>query len=162
MENESIHNHVHDPEPIDLESIGAHIDNDHLIRVHESEYNGIPKTGRYVHVNIGKADNHRVGEYYAFPRIIGRQDSGKPIMSFKHVLIARCDDVHLGHHIDDLSGEDFNYMMGHIRDSDSLKKILLDRYTISRPDLSTEGILESDLTITYLEILGEVERIDLE
>lgn len=126
-----------------------------VIRIQQEEYDEIPKSGLYAHFNLGVA-NHVPGETYFLARILKHgHDDVEPVLSFENILTGKCVSVKLGVPIDSLSEADFEFSMSGIKDTASLKEIILSRYTKSRPHLSKEEILNMGVTITLLEIKNQ-------
>ena len=125
------------------------------IRIKTEEYDEIPRSGPYTHFNLGVA-NHVAGTIYALPQIMkgGYQTKTRivePILSYKDILCAQCVDVRVCS-FDDVTDYDLKYAMLGIRTVNDLKQRILARYMSSRPEMTKEDILNSDITVTYLVV----------
>ncbi len=128
------------------------------IRIHQSEYNNIDGTKKYfTHFNL-ESTSHRVGEKYALPKIIrnGYEKNGEavlPLLSYEDIYFAECVEVGNNIMYESLDPKIFEYSMNNIKDTESLKQIILMRYRLSRPELSDREILSKGVGYTFLRFI---------
>lgn len=136
-----------------------------IIRFHISEFESIDNLQRdmLTHFNLQKAD-HEIGSKYALIEILepGHFDSDGeklPILNPYGVYIAECTSIEEEVAYSNLSSGIFENSLPHIKDIDSLKKAILERYQKSMPELSDAEILKLGIAITKLNILEKRDLI---
>lgn len=134
------------------------------IRVSQFEYDNIPKTGEYVHVNVGST-SHKAGEYYAFSKIVGHEfhavGKATPILGTGTLLIGRCLEVTYDVSIGEISEDDYSHMMIHMQNRESLEKVMVTRYGHTPKAVTKENVANQKFTLTKLEIIGEVDDLGI-
>lgn len=132
-----------------------------VIRIQQKEFENINlKNKFYTHFNLQKSE-HKVGDTYLLPKIVTRgyfksdDDYKLPVLDFENCLIGKCVEVRECLKYDKLKKEDFEFAMKHIKDIESLKQTIVERYSYSMPNLSKEEIISKGVSLTKLEIIGK-------
>ena len=129
-----------------------------VIKIPEEEYHGIREDARFLsHFNRSPVDFIE-GQDYAIARIIehGRDSASEnqqPLLSFTDIAIGRCKKARNDLSFSDLSEKDFECSLAHIKDTNSLKRYMVKRYTASYPYTPTY-VLSMPISMTMLEIVA--------
>lgn len=132
---------------------------DKMLRLRQEEFENIREGVFYfTHFNLQYTD-HFVGEVFALPLIVtpGYYNSKTevlPILCFEDCFVGKCVGVRNNIVYDDLCEEDFKFSVAHIKTVEQLKKAILNRYSQSMPELSTEKIISLGVAITTLKLIG--------
>jgi len=132
-----------------------------MIRIPDSEYESIDSSKEYfAHFNLAHAE-HETGSLYALPRILrnGKLDGIEetpPLLSFENIYIAECMEVEYDLPYEKLKQRHFIFSMNGIKDTESLKDIIVRRYSLSRPNYNKEELLAKGVTFTLLKFIKKI------
>jgi hypothetical protein len=134
---------------------------DGLIRLHTPDFLEV-KNNKYtkmMHFNL-QFGGHIVGKTYGLIEIletgyfISNTNYKEPILNPNNVIKCRCIWSQNYVQYEELENFSFEHSLSTIKNIDSLKKVITERYSVSMPKLSQAEILNLGVGITLLEIIG--------
>ena len=135
-----------------------------VIRLQSEDFDSIKKNTTFLnHFNL-QSSGHEVGIAYLLTKILKRgyfkskEDQVLPELDIKNSYVGVCVEVKNNLSYNDLTKEDFKFSFSHIKDVESLKKAIIDRYSSSMPNLSKEEILSLGISLTKLKIIGKLSK----
>jgi hypothetical protein len=146
---------------LDVSNFNREHNIDGVIRIQKYDYPHFPKKKYFSHFNLQYC-GHVVGSIYVLPEIvrpgyfINENKQKLPLLEFSGKLVGECVEVRNNLSYEDLSEEDFEYSFEHIKNTESLKKAMVRRYSISMPKLSAKEILEMGISLTKLKIIRNI------
>lgn len=143
----------------DFKSLANRLNVYGIIRIRALEYKNIPQAGYFGHFNLEWTD-HQVGKRYSLPRIMRHgswsattKEEVLPLLSFENAYKGECLAARQKISYEDVTEDLFEYSMTNIKDIESLKKIILERYSASLPNLTEEEILALGVSFTLLKFI---------
>ena len=132
---------------------------DGIIRIQEADYDKIPDTTYFGHFNLETA-GHLVGKTYILPKILRSgsyspmtREERLPLLTFENVRKGICLECKERLSYEEVLPEFFAYSMTDVKDIPSLKRVIVERYKTSLPDLSEAEILSRGVAFTLLRFI---------
>jgi hypothetical protein len=131
-----------------------------MIRFHEKEFSKIPEIN-LTHFNL-QHTIHKEGQRYVLVKIqqtgyYTKEEEIPPTIDLTTFYIAECMEVKNNLKYKEITAQDFIDSFSHIKNIEQLKKIIIQRYSKSMPDLSPDEIISLGIATTKLRILEKIK-----